>query len=635
MTARLERILLLALLSLAWRPAVAAVVLTGEVRSDGAQTVLVPPSMSSPVVLRYYLPDGTKVNKGDVLLRIDAGQAASQLRTLKDQIETAEAGAAKDLAALELAAIDAELALVDAEAKRDTAAVDAALPKTLLSALDYDRYQGAFESARREVALKQSDLDAARAAVTRKRKDAALEVQKSAEQLAFNQAMVDGATVRATQAGTLVHAFQSVVYSGSAGGRYEEGSSAQPGSDVGSVLASGKHSVEAWALGPDRRGLTQGQKVRLSFDALPGRFVDGHIRHIAGAPEKKPAWGDGRYYRIDIALGDDAATLPLLPGMSVRIETDPAGPAAVVARSRKPTTLHAVGEVYPKKSVSISPPEVEGLWMMNVTQMAADGEQVSKGQPVVVFAGGSLMQELPAKQSELKEKLRSQEQLKLQLADRARSTQLATAQARADAEKAQRKADQPKDYVPGVEYKKLIIDRERSQRRLALTEQRERIDARARAAEQHAADVAVAQLQRNVAEMRTAVAKLTVPAPIAGLFIHHDSWSGGKIDVGSQVWRGQSVAEIPDLATLAVSASLPERDLERVHVGMPVTLTLTGGASSSFSGHIASIGTSVHSKSRVEPVPVVDLDIAIDAGKVKLKPGQPVRLDIAVKETDA
>src|SRR5690606_30967330 len=105
-----------------------------------------------------------------------------------------------------------------------------------------------------------------------------------------------------------------------------------------------------------------------------------------------------------ITLDADAGKLALLPGMSVRVDTDLEDATAQGGQVVEATTLHAEGEIYPQKSVVISPPEVQGLWMMNVTQMATDGEQVHKGQPVVVFAGGDLLQQLPAKQSELKEK---------------------------------------------------------------------------------------------------------------------------------------------------------------------------------------------------------------------------------------
>src|SRR3546814_10237119 len=61
-----------------------------------------------------------------------------------------------------------------------------------------------------------------------------------------------------------------------------------------------------------------GQAVRLSFDALPGRSVDGHISAIAGAPEPRAEWGSGSYFVVDIELPPET-DLPLLPGMSVRV----------------------------------------------------------------------------------------------------------------------------------------------------------------------------------------------------------------------------------------------------------------------------------------------------------------------------
>ena len=51
-----------------------AVVLTGEVRAIDAQQILTPQSNSAPVVIRYYVPEGERVKKGEVVLRIDPGQ---------------------------------------------------------------------------------------------------------------------------------------------------------------------------------------------------------------------------------------------------------------------------------------------------------------------------------------------------------------------------------------------------------------------------------------------------------------------------------------------------------------------------------------------------------------------------------
>jgi len=618
------RELLLLVLALALATSAQATVFSGEVRLEGAQRIETPPSNSSPVVLRYYVPDGTRVKPGDVLLRIDASQAEAQVRKLQTELALQRAKDAKEVAELELKASDAELKLADAQADRDTAAVDAALPRRLISALNYDRYQSEIQRTDRALTVQRKEAAEAEAAVARRREDGALQQQKKAMELAFDQRQVQRAVVRATRAGVVVHGFDNIFGNG---GRYEEGSSSYPGQSVGEVLGGGRNfDVRAWVLEPDRAGLKVGQAVALTVDALPGHVLRGTLQAIAGASTAHKDWGDGRYFEVTIAL-PDIGELSLRPGMSVRVDTDLGELPADLRTVADTQPLHVDGEIFARDSIAISPPAVAGLWQMTVTQMVGDGETVKKGDTVVVFDGSQVSKNLTAKRSELDEKLRKQEQTRLDLADRAREAELATAQARADLEKAQRKANQPKEYVAGVEYAKLVIARTKAERKLALTVERERVAAAERTAEQQVADAGVEQARHEVKVLTDALASLSVKAPRAGIVLHQSAWDGNKIDTGSQVWMGQSVAQMPDLSTLAVRASLPERDLLRVRQGQRVRVVLAGGGDRAVDGTVASVGGNVHSKSRVEAVPVVDLVIALDASHLKLKPGQAVRVD--------
>ncbi len=610
-----------------------AAVLTGEVRSLGAEPLFAPPSMSSPVVLRSFVEDGSQVKKGDPVLSIDAGQAAAQLQNLKDQIEKAENKNAKELADLQLKEVDADIALVNARAAERTAAVDAAIPKRLIPAIDYDKYQGTWTSARRAAELAKRNLEDARAAVARSRQSGALEVKKLQLQLQFNQDQVDTATVYAKQAGTVIHGFMTVSFNGQrAGGRFEQGSNAMPGTQVGEIVQPGGHyAVRAWVLESDRDQIKPQQKVGLHFDALPGSRLTGTIKQVSGSANAKPEWGDGRYYEVDITPGAGIDKLRLLPGMSVRVDTDPANEPAQAAEPEKTAAkvLKASGEIYARDTVALMPPQIQGLWQLNITRMAGDGEKVKKGEPVVVFAGGNVAQELPSSQAKLKEKQRALEKLKLDLADAARDVKLAVAKARADADKATRKAEQPQAYVPGIEYKKLVIDRKRAEQVLKLTEQRAQVAARDRTAQLQQAQTEVSLLQHEVTRLMQSMAKLTLNAPRGGILLHRSEWNGDKIDTGSQVWRGMAVGDIPDMNTLAVHASLPEHDFTRVRAGQKVTVMLSGGIGRQIEGTIHAIGHSVHSKSRAEPVPVIDLDISLDKAELGgLKPGQPVQVTI-------
>lgn len=616
------------LMLLALLPCVAsATVFTGEVQVADAQEIYTPPSMSSPVVLRYYAADGARVKKGDVLLRIDASQAETQLRTLQDQLVQTTAKNAKEVGDLQLKQLDAELALADAQADRDTAAVDAVIPRRLISALDYDRHQGEMQRTERVLALKKLEVAQAAAAVVRRQQDSELDLAKKRLALSFNRAQVDSAAVRAKRDGVVVHGFDNLF---GGGGRYEEGSTSYPGIKVGEVVGIGNgFTVRAWVLEPDRTGLRVGQTVNLAFDALPSSSSTATIAGIAGVSGSRTQWGSGRYYEVDVAL-PPAANLPLRQGMSVRVDTDlhEASGGSGGKPMRRNGSLTIDGEVFAQRSLAISPPAVDGLWQMTVTQMASDGEMIRKGTAAVVFDGSEVSKNLVAKQGQLAEKQRTQEQLKLDLADRAREVELATAQARAELEKAQRKADQPKDYIARVAYQKLVVARTKAEQRLALTIEREKVARAERVAEQHMADADVEQLQGDVGKLQQSLASLTVAAPRDGILVHQDDWKGGKVDVGSQIWLGQSVAHMPDLSSLAVRAALPERDLTAVHTGQKVRVMIAGGGDRSLGGSIVEIGGNVHSKSRVEAVPVIDLVVKLDAGDVKIKPGQAVRVDI-------
>ena len=289
------------------------VVLTGEVRAVDAQQIVTPFADSSPVVIRYFIPEGDAVKVGDVVLRIDPGQSASRVPELEIQIEQTRARVAKEIAELEVKAVDAELALVDAEAELAVAALDASIPPDLISGLDYDRHQGELDRTTREAALMQRELATAREAVQRRAVDGALEVEKLAVQRNYHAALVETAEVRADRGGIVVHGFTTI----GTGGRIDEGSSVMPGSVAGEVVGGGEMSVQAWALESDHGALRVGQPVELGFDALPGRSVAGTISRISGAPERRPEWGEGRWFAVEIDFNGDG--LMLLPGMSVRV----------------------------------------------------------------------------------------------------------------------------------------------------------------------------------------------------------------------------------------------------------------------------------------------------------------------------
>lgn len=297
-------------------------------------------------------------------------------------------------------------------------------------------------------------------------------------------------------------------------------------------------------------------------------------------------------------------------------------------------TLRLDGEVFARSTEQIVPPSIDNLWNLNITEMAPDGSMLQAGDMVVVFDGGDTQNQLLTQRSALAEKASQRSQLLLELAERERNERLTTEERRASLDKAQRKATQPETLVRRVDYRKLVIERSEAEELMALAAERERLAAEQRRQELRLIDSEIAVLQHKITRLETALAALRVTARRAGMVSHRSSWDGEKFAVGSRVFRGQAVAEIPDMDTLAVRTQVDERDLARVAVGMRARV-VAEGSGVVLDGHIADIGRVVRSKSRVQPVPVVDLRVELERSDAKLKPGQGVRVELSPGRTEA
>lgn len=292
--------------------------------------------------------------------------------------------------------------------------------------------------------------------------------------------------------------------------------------------------------------------------------------------------------------------------------------------------LRTEGEVIARRKTVIIPPEIENVGQLVVSQIAPNGQAIKKGDLAVAFQDQQVAQELSTKQNELNEKQSLQKKLALEVPESLRTASLATAKAYAALVKAQRKTDikTSAQFLPGLEFKKLLIARTFAERAYALAQQHEKLSAELVTTSQRLVDADVERLSAEIDRLNKALASLQIKASADGVLLHNNDAVGNKIDVGSQIFRGQSVANIPDMTSLAVRVSLPERDYTRVAIDSPVRVRVEGSADAGLPGRVSSIGRAVQSKSKLEPVPVVALEVTLEDAKADLRPGQAVRVEI-------
>lgn len=602
------------------------VLITGEVEALDSQTVFVPPSNSSPVVLRNFLAEGSHAKAGDLVLRIEVGGAADPDR-LKAELERTRANAASETAKLEVAAVEADKALVSARAALDKAKVEAALPKEQIGLLNYDRYQAELDRATRDFAIKQDGLQNAGRAVERRRQDGELEVKKLQINQAFQVAQLAQAEVRAAHDGVVVHG-----YSPFNGERVDEGSSVWPGNVAGAVVGNGRMGVTAWVLEADRPYLRDAQAVGVRFDALPGALLEGRVASITSAPEARPRWGLGRYFRVRIALPERHG-LPLVAGMSALIV--PGAPDAA-ARTGRPApapsaaaagALVVEGEIASRRTMSVAPPTIPNVWQYKLATLAPEGMMVEQGQPIAVFEAEEVRNQLVTQQGALKERERALEKLSLDQAEADRSGVLAQAEALSNADKAERKASQPKELVRRVDYDKLVIERTEKAQLARLALRQAEAQRRTRQAERAALQAEVTQLRHQIAGLLKGQAGLTVKAPRRGLVLYRNDFSGSKFATDSQVWMGMSVATLSDTDQLCVDAKVPEAQAAGLRPGQAARVTVPG-TRQSLPARVRTLGNAFHGKSAAQSTVVRDIRLEFDTPPKDLKPGAAVQVEL-------
>jgi multidrug resistance efflux pump len=620
------------------------VLFTGELQAADSVPIIVPTSNTSPVPLRYFVPEGSKVKTGDVILRIDTQGDTDIERLELEMVQNRERGL-REAADLEVKTIEAERALITAQAALAKAKIDAALPKAQISALDYDKYQGELDRATRDFSVKQKALENAKDAVKRKLEDSELAVKRLQIQIAFAKVQVAQSEVRASRDGVVIHGYDDWN-----GKRLDEGGHAQIGSVAGQIIGAGKLKVIAWVLEADRPFLQSGQELHLRFDAIPNSFTKGVIERIASAPEARAIWGKGRYFKTEIRLPDNL-TYELQQGMSVAIETikvqknvvskdnntsqkaekapsKTTSSASTIVKDLAVPELTLEGEVLSRQSQVISPPTIRNVWNYNLVMLAAEGSHVKVGEPVAIFEANDAKTKLDTHRSSLKEKQRSIEKITLDHAEAAKAADLAVNEAKSNAEKAVRKASLPKELVKRIDYDKLVIERDLFTLLAGLSERQRDAQQRARTAELRGLKSEIAQLQQTISVLEKGLNGLTVIAPRAGTVVHNVGFDDEKFAVGSRVFMGAAVANLADPEKIYVAAKVPEAQVSLVKLGQLVSVT-TPGSNTQIAAKISGFGPVFHGKSANQPMIVRDIEIEFDSLPKNLKPGTAIQVKLA------
>lgn len=129
---------------------------------------------------------------------------------------------------------------------------------------------------------------------------------------------------------------------------------------------------------------------------------------------------------------------------------------------------------------------------------------------------------------------------------------------------------------------------------------------------------------------------LEVRAPHAGLLTLERGWDGESLQVGSEIWRGQPIGEIPDLSKMEAEVFVLEADAGGLEVGKPAKVIVESDPDTVHPATIRRVDAIAKPRSRRSPVQYfgVTLELEMTDPEV-MKPGQRVRATLLLAELDA
>jgi multidrug resistance efflux pump len=301
----------LLLLSLA-APVAAGPLLTGIVEDVNAQTIEMPSLPGSwQRRIEWMSREGSEVAVGDVVVRLDPGDLIAREEQARTDLEKRRLSAERRVDELELEVMDAQRSVAEAESAVKLAEMDAAVPKSAIPKLDFERYRLAFENARQALIRAEAELLNTRDELQDVKAESRLEVQQAESNYQRIRDALGATEIRAEKSGFIIYGDNP--YSGK---KIFPGETLYTGAEIAAIASRDDLQIRFWIHEADIREISPGQSITVIADAQGAEPFSAIVGWASSQAVEKQDWSDSGYFQ---ALAIPSAGVPdlIMPGMSV------------------------------------------------------------------------------------------------------------------------------------------------------------------------------------------------------------------------------------------------------------------------------------------------------------------------------
>ncbi len=141
--------------------------------------------------------------------------------------------------------------------------------------------------------------------------------------------------------------------------------------------------------------------------------------------------------------------------------------------------------------------------------------------------------------------------------------------------------------------------------------------------------------RQTIQQARDGLSALEVRAPHAGILTLTRNWRGEVPQVGSEMWRGQTIAEIPDLSTMEAEVFVLEADAGGLEAGKTAKVVVEARPDEIFEATVRRVDAVAKPQFRGSPVQYFGVTLAFEEQLAEtMKPGQRVRATLRIEQVD-